>query len=755
MSAAMKLEIFQNGQLLQEIPLQKDEMWVGRDEACVIRLDDRAISRKHALLRSTAKGVEFEKKSKFGWIKLNGTETTQATLRDGDRLELGSFEIRVSASEQEKRGISSDTVKLEPRALTELPSELREQMPAAEEPASEPSGDDSAHNGGMNFDFSQSPPDGVEAVSSGEPVANPFEEQAAPQKTSTNLDMSSVSSDGATKIFSVPEKVKAILQFGDGAANVNQYEITDNEIAIGRSQQCHVVLEDKRSSRKHALIIRDGLRYRLKDLGSANGTLVNGERVDEYELQSGDQLQIGDTNFTFQLVQADYEVKKEQFIQVPQHESESVATPLHPQHMPMNMGMPSMPFSNEPMQATVQGASETIQPSFGDATPEPKKSIIGKYLDRYRAMNTKQQIIYGAVILATIWFLMDDDPVQQKAKLNTAGAQAKKVQKKDDKKAGNIGLSFENLTPEQQRYIETQYQLAFDLYKNREYDKSLLEVSKIFSLVQDYRNAREIEAFAREGKRALEAKEEERKRKEAERQAQMKLQTLVEQAGLLMDQKRFKEAESLFPEIELIQPENAAVNEWRKRIMGESERLEQERAEKKRIEDLHRKAWADYQKAQDLVAEKRYYDALDEFDEISARPLTDKKLIQALKDDTQKAEASIAAERDPLLTEGKQLEGEGKLSEAYKKYQKALEVDPLDKVGPEGMKRIRGTLTSKAKFLYTEGVFAESYSDLDTAEKRYREILDVVPKDDDYYLKAQSRLKKLTIFKKPSGESAQ
>jgi predicted component of type VI protein secretion system len=95
MSAAMKLEIFQNGQLLQEIPLQSDDMWVGRDEACVIRLDDRQISRKHALLRSTDKGVEFEKKSKFGWIKLNGTETTQAMLRDGDRLELGSFEIRV------------------------------------------------------------------------------------------------------------------------------------------------------------------------------------------------------------------------------------------------------------------------------------------------------------------------------------------------------------------------------------------------------------------------------------------------------------------------------------------------------------------------------------------------------------------------------------------------------------------------------------------------------------------------------------
>lgn len=743
----MKLEIFQNGQLLQEIPLQKEEMWVGRDEACVIRLDDRAISRKHALFRSTAQGIEFEKKSKFGWIKLNGVESTQATLREGDRLELGSYEIRVANGPQEKTGAATQTVKLEPQAVTEMPPELREVM----NPEVELNANSSAESP-ANFDFSQSTPEGVEPLATGQ-VEMPSEpigfDQPTPN-TSTNFDMSNVQSDGATKIFTVPEKVKAILQFSDGAANVTQYEIGDNEIAIGRSQQCHVVLEDKRSSRRHALIKRDGLRYTLKDLGSANGTLVNGVRVDgEHDLQSGEEIQIGDTAFTFQLVQADYESKKEQFIQVPQQESASVAQPMN--NMAPMMNSSAMPFGQEMPQSAPQPA-ETIQPSFGEQAPEVKKSIIGKYLDRYRAMNTKQQVIYGAVILVVIWFLLDEEQVEQKAVLNTGTAQKKVQQKKDDKKLG-VGQSFETLTPEQQRYIETQYQLSFDLYKNREYDKSLLEVSKIFSLVQDYRNAREIEAFAREGKRALEAKEEERKRKEAERQAQMKLQTLIEQAGAMMDQSRFHDAEALFPEIELIQPENMAVNEWRKRIMGETERLEKERAEKKRIEDMHRLAWSDYQGGLDLVKEKHYYDALDRFDQVLARPLQDKKLIQALKEDIKKAESLIAAERDPFIAKGKQFEQDGNLSEAYKMYQKAAEIDPLDKVAPDGMKRIRGTLTSKAKFLYTEGVFAESYSDLDTAEKRYREILDVVPKDDSYYVKAQARLKKLTVFKKPTGES--
>ncbi|MBC7396096.1 MAG: hypothetical protein H7333_01520, partial [Bdellovibrionales bacterium] len=52
-----------------------------------------------------------------------------------------------------------------------------------------------------------------------------------------------------------------------------------------------------------------------------------------------------------------------------------------------------------------------------------------------------------------------------------------------------------------------------------------------------------------------------------------------------------------------------------------------------------------------------------------------------------------------------------------------------------------------------EGVFAESYSDLETAEKRYTEVMDVVPNDDDYYLKAEKRLRRLTIFRRPAAAS--
>ncbi len=733
MSAALKLEVFQNGELLKEIPLSGDpsspEVWMGRDEGCVIHLDDRAISRKHALLRATAEGVEFEKKSKFGWVKLNGAESSQAILRNGDCLEMGPYEIRVMSeklapvAQAQSVEVTRPILEEEPQKETVKLEPANEEMPAEGQPEGE------VPMGGFEFggEVSHEMPPGSEEMP---PVA------IHSQTTNPNHDFSSASDDGRTKVSNVPEQVKALLIFGDGAANVTEYEIGDNEIAIGRSQQCHVVLEDKRSSRRHALIMKNGMQYILKDLGSANGTLLNGTRVSEQELQTGDQIQIGETVFSFRLMQADYEQRKQQFIPVPQ--SEFDAAPAAPQEFqPSN-------FSQEPIQPQVQAAF---------AVPdEPKKSLLGKYLNYYRGLNTKQQIIYGAVILALVWFLMQDEPEVQKTKMINQGQ--KKAQKKDEKKIG--GPTFESLSPEQQSYIETQYQLAFELYKNREYDKALLELTKIFAIVQDYKQAREIESFAREGKRKLEIQEEERKRKEAERQAQLKLQSLMEQTGLLMDQKKYKEAEVLFPEIELLQPENAAVNEWRKLIAEEGEKNEREKAARKAEEEFHRANWAEFQKAEALVTSHQYYESLDAFDEMLTRDLRDKKLTKQIEDEISKVEHMIDDERNPVIAQAKQLEQDGKLIEAYKVYQKATVIDPVDTEAPTAMERIRGTLTGRAKSIYAEGVFAESYGDMDVAEKKYREVLDIVPKEDAYADKAGSRLRKLTVLKRePAGETPQ
>jgi pSer/pThr/pTyr-binding forkhead associated (FHA) protein len=65
-------------------------------------------------------------------------------------------------------------------------------------------------------------------------------------------------------------------------------------LTVGRSPSCDCVLPEDCVSRCHAELRRDGERWFLRDLGSSNGTRVNGVRVIEaVEVRPGDRLSLG------------------------------------------------------------------------------------------------------------------------------------------------------------------------------------------------------------------------------------------------------------------------------------------------------------------------------------------------------------------------------------------------------------------------------------------------------------------------------
>jgi hypothetical protein len=63
---------------------------------------------------------------------------------------------------------------------------------------------------------------------------------------------------------------------------------------IGRDRRCRLILADGTVSRAHAELRRDGDAWEVRDLGSTNGTWVNGWRVDRATLGPGDELSLGD-----------------------------------------------------------------------------------------------------------------------------------------------------------------------------------------------------------------------------------------------------------------------------------------------------------------------------------------------------------------------------------------------------------------------------------------------------------------------------
>lgn len=72
-------------------------------------------------------------------------------------------------------------------------------------------------------------------------------------------------------------------------------------ITLGRSVECGFVVEDAAASRRHARITLDGNRFLWKDLGSTNGTLINGVQMLEGVLHDGDKLQIGESVLRFEV----------------------------------------------------------------------------------------------------------------------------------------------------------------------------------------------------------------------------------------------------------------------------------------------------------------------------------------------------------------------------------------------------------------------------------------------------------------------
>ena len=90
----------------------------------------------------------------------------------------------------------------------------------------------------------------------------------------------------------------ATLLVIEGTAQGTRFELT-GEMLIGRGTQNQIRILDTEASRVHARISHDQQGWRLEDLDSSNGTIVNGELIRSRYLESGDQIQLGGSILVF------------------------------------------------------------------------------------------------------------------------------------------------------------------------------------------------------------------------------------------------------------------------------------------------------------------------------------------------------------------------------------------------------------------------------------------------------------------------
>jgi pSer/pThr/pTyr-binding forkhead associated (FHA) protein len=78
------------------------------------------------------------------------------------------------------------------------------------------------------------------------------------------------------------------------------HEFIGDIVFIGRTQSNQIVIDHSTVSAQHALLLRVGDSYWLKDLNSTNGTQINGVFVTEAQLKDGDTIQFGSATAVFE-----------------------------------------------------------------------------------------------------------------------------------------------------------------------------------------------------------------------------------------------------------------------------------------------------------------------------------------------------------------------------------------------------------------------------------------------------------------------
>ena len=113
------------------------------------------------------------------------------------------------------------------------------------------------------------------------------------------LDVKSMTSGGGSLDDAY---LKVVNRLDSLNFKMQEYYVIEGDISLGRSSRNDIVIKDKFVSKNHLKIIDDNQAYFIEDLGSANGTFLNGAKIEPnevIELQNNDKIGVGFIQFIF------------------------------------------------------------------------------------------------------------------------------------------------------------------------------------------------------------------------------------------------------------------------------------------------------------------------------------------------------------------------------------------------------------------------------------------------------------------------
>lgn len=638
-----RLHILKNGISYKEIELADDQEFVGgRGDSCQIYLDDGAISRHHFKVYRDSEGWKVEKLSKFGVLLHEDQPIQNHNLLEDDAFSVPPFYFRFHEE------------KIQTQHLEET---------LQSEDTNHPSSQFEAANEDMD-DLTSEISDTTSTESS---RATPYLTVSKPGKTSESLRLEGVA------------------------------------WTAGRDEHSEIIIDDRRSSRKHFKIYKELSDFYIEDLGSSNGTYVNEEKLSRKPrlLESGDSIVVGDTTYVFEVRDP-----------LMEQELENLPAEQDSNHSPSVVFLPIN-----------IGASENS--SHGVVRIDRATANVNKN-SRAKAMRFGLVLV---LVLAAGYSLFDDS--------------GKKESSSKDPKA--IGKNpFDRLSQQEQEYIRHTYSLAKNLYMDLKYELALAEMRKIHEKIPSFQDSKEIEALCESALLSIKNKQYEedveRKQKEAIENAKKIVQNCTKRFSNSLDVEAIEQC--LAPATE-IDPENLQA---KKLIENAHNLIEQKNIQKNNKAEHQRRIKAReaiYQQAKKLQDEGKLIDALETYQRHIASALPDPN---KLEDKSKQGVDTIKSEVKQVLASAVQ-EAEGHISnaeykEAVVKLEKALELDPNNQKARSLYEVASKELFKKMKALFSDAVVEESLGNVESAKSKWKKILEQdIPKG-DYRAKATIKLRK-------------
>lgn len=577
MSTNKVLLIFQDGEE-RRVPLDKERLIIGRDKSCDVVLTGNAVSRKHAAITHKFGSVYLENISSTGKITKNGEAVEHVELHEGDEAQIGPYTLQWKIGEV-----------------------VQEAAPMGASPD------------GFGLAAEPVPPVEAQEVSPMEEGAAPAEvalpvtrvsERAEPMLAVPTIDGEPVSApEGDPVDFAVvtaDEKTQVAASGARPVLKVTKGEVEGREIRldngvswiVGRSARCHIQIDNQKLSRQHFKIIKIGHAYRIEDMGSANGTRLNGVAVTDAPLQSFDSIQAGPVELQFLMVSASAQPNAVALaapavaaaaaapalaLAFEQGAAEEVAPQDKTAFAPPALYRAGQ---HEATQVGVSPGAHTYTAAFGSVAPEappaaadapasPKDKIrqkIDQGVAWFNAQPKQKKIMYASaaavLLLAVVTGLMPAEKGTTQVAVTPPEGRApasEGLEKANAAASPDISPEFLLLPAEQQKKIRDLYAKAERAQSDKEWQVAYDSAKSILDHVKRYKNAAEIVQEAQihlnEGhignvSRSLS------NLKDAEREADEQVNLLLASGEKALEESRWDDAETSFTKALNLAPNN-------------------------------------------------------------------------------------------------------------------------------------------------------------------------------------------------------